>query len=470
MTLTSRSVGVAAAAFIGPLLVTGAASGTPISATPSADPFPISSPGWLSAGAAPLEFAEARNEYPAIRTAADGSQVAVWLERTPGRARIVTSVRAPAGAWSAPQAVSVGSQAESPVFDMNDRGQAVAAWLKPLGRLRAVLNVRTRSASGKWSAVRTLRYGKDLAVTPNVAIAPNGEAAVTWIAKNPATGYFINAQVATAKPGGPWRRADVMPRFQGEYIAHPTVAYDGRSRPVVLWSGGLHSNIPVMSSSRIGSRWAPGRMITRVRGGAAEFVPVRMKDGALRLTLARGTKTDVFTRTRAGAWKKATRNVTPRPAQSAYVTHGPNGNAVTIATVGTGAVANLQARFLRTGSRTWSAPVTLFRGRYIDSKVSFGKDGTASIVWIGATKLDEHSNPTETTAYARSVSPTGKWSEPSQIHIYEHPANGGYVRVGPVVSGHRSWATATLIPYINNRNGRARQVGILAIDNPIGVR
>ncbi len=161
----------------------------------------------------------------------DGTGAAVLASAGPDGVRGAT--RSPRGAWSAPVTLAPVADFQLPVVAVNAKGDAVVAWRERTSApshpqlVRAVL----RPAGGDFGAVETISTSTVPVSPPDVTIAPDGTALVTW-GRSVSTNRTVNA--AVHPPGGPWQALGAVSTSDTGF--NSSAAFDGTSAASILWS------------------------------------------------------------------------------------------------------------------------------------------------------------------------------------------------------------------------------------------
>ena len=154
-------------------------------------------------------------------------------------ARIVISVviglaMAPAAhavSWSAPASLLPKLEGSRFQLAVNARGEQVFVWEQQRTPQLATVGARLRSASGRFGPVQELRRSVR-AITPDVAIAPDGTAIAAW---NRVYRGHLRIFAAVRRPGHGFGRAALIGRTDKAQGAQPQVEFDRRGNAIVLW-------------------------------------------------------------------------------------------------------------------------------------------------------------------------------------------------------------------------------------------
>ena len=224
---------------------------------------------------------------PALAVTPQGDAFVLWVERAEVQVAHADVAR---GAWDAPVALSgPGAQtAGEPVVAADAAGDVVAAW-SWLDRPGGATTVQTayKPAGRAWAGAAL-----DNGAAHDVAIAPDGTAAVTFAG--------ANGQLAAAfrPPGGPWSAAERI--AAGGTDSHIALSRRGDALVLFRQASDLFSALRP-ASVRV---WQPAE---RLSGGEPTSVDIGLGangDGATVWNLRSGESLPVLTATlRAAAWE-----------------------------------------------------------------------------------------------------------------------------------------------------------------------
>jgi hypothetical protein len=120
-------------------------------------------------------------DVPQVAIDADGDAVFAWLRYDGANWRVQARGRANGGSLSPVRNLSApGLDAGWPRVDVDAGGDAVVSWQRIDHGDVTVVQARQRTPGGALSAVQTLSDGEATAELPEVAVAPGGDAVVTW--------------------------------------------------------------------------------------------------------------------------------------------------------------------------------------------------------------------------------------------------------------------------------------------------
>ncbi len=172
---------------------------------------------------------------PAVAAQPNGAGVLAFAALDESEAPLLrTSLRDPAGSWSAPAPLEGARAFSPPAVAVSERGDAVILWAEQAGGVdEEAYRVRAarRSAGGAFGAPHTLATVKH-ALYPQLlaGVSAGGEAIVTWTAVSTASGASLQpigaAATAIAPPGAPFGPPS---RTGGVSVAALAVAPDGRA-------------------------------------------------------------------------------------------------------------------------------------------------------------------------------------------------------------------------------------------------
>ena len=236
-----------------------------------------------------------------------GDAVAVWVQESGPRGRIVASARRAGGPWSRPAAVSPpGLSAVDPRVAIDPAGRIVAVWRQVvrtrvlLGRKQAVYvaRARERRAGGGWGTVATLSDDRQKVGAPELAIDGRGVAIATWHwgtgTRAGSPGHVGQVQIAERRPGRDWSRARPASRAGGCSLDTrlPQVAAGAGGHAVVWWqcdqAGGRSATDAIGRGPTPGAWSARRRLPFAVAGDQVADLAVNPGGTALAVSAAGG--------------------------------------------------------------------------------------------------------------------------------------------------------------------------------------
>jgi hypothetical protein len=138
---------------------------------------------------------------PQIATNRRGDGVIVWTSASKSGLSVMVSVRRPRKAWGAPVSlVSSGSGPVAPQVALDAQGAALVVWAHSMGGPSRVQAAGLPAGGVVWSKPRTLSGAGSDALTPQVALDPDGDGAVAWAHYN---GRSFVVQAAGYDGAGP---------------------------------------------------------------------------------------------------------------------------------------------------------------------------------------------------------------------------------------------------------------------------
>jgi len=280
-----------------------------------------------------------------------------------------------------------GQTAQAPQVGVDQNGNAVFVWARfdgtdAGGQCCHRIEARTRTATGTLSPVQTLSAAGKNASQPQVAVAPNGTAVITWVLDN-GTNDIVQARRRTA--------AGVLTVIQplsaaGQDAEEPQAAMDANGNAIFVWE--------------------------RLDGSAA--------DCCLRIQTRRWPAA-------AGLSATQTLSNAGEIAYSPQVGVDTNGNAVYSWTAFAANKSNIQAR-ARTASGTLSALQTVSSGGSSQPQIAVAPNGNSVISWVKVATVDVIQGRARTAAGGLSaiqtLSAAGQYSEEPQVAI---DANGNAI-------------------------------------------
>jgi hypothetical protein len=137
---------------------------------------------------------------PQIATDAKGDGVIVWTSSSQSGLSVMASVRRPGKPWGKPVALqNAGSGALAPQVALDQHGAALAVWAHAVAGSSRVQAAGLPPVGLKWSTARSLSKGGSDALTPEVALDPDGDGAVAW-ARYSGQSFTIQAAGYDATP------------------------------------------------------------------------------------------------------------------------------------------------------------------------------------------------------------------------------------------------------------------------------
>ena len=189
--------------------------------------------------------------YPASLSAnAGGTALATWLNLDGGYQ--VWGVRYAAGAWGTP--VMLAPQAgqnqvvnnrdidlTSTAVGVDTAGNSYVAWSHDVNNTRSTAHVFVRrcpaaQALGSCEAAVALDNTNEWAGIPSMAVAPNGDVWVAWVAITLPSRDLV-LRVARRPAGGAWTAAVTVGTGLASTDVPPPLAVDGQNRASVAWRG-----------------------------------------------------------------------------------------------------------------------------------------------------------------------------------------------------------------------------------------
>jgi hypothetical protein len=267
---------------------------------------------------------------------ADGDAVFVWQRSAGvigGEIVIESRARSAAGVLSPLQTLTPsGQQASGPDVAVDPAGDAVFAWVSPLGGALRV-QTRTRSAAGTLGVTQTLSPNGQNAIQARVAVDADGDAVFVWT-RSDGTNDRIQARARSA--AGTLSPVQTLSPA-GQNAGFPRVAVDPAGDAVFVWTRSDGTN---------------DRIQARARSAAGTLSPVQ--------TLSQGGQ----------------------DASQPYVGVDTDGDAVVSWERSDGTNARAQAR-ARSGAGTLSPVRTLSASGQsgLDPRVAVDGDGDAVVTW-----------------------------------------------------------------------------------------
>ncbi|HEX7058319.1 MAG TPA: PKD domain-containing protein [Solirubrobacterales bacterium] len=191
--------------------------------------------------AAPIPISDTSHDagLPAVAMDATGEATVVWAESDGVDQLIRAASGAPGGSFTSPVDLSAsGQDAFTPDIAIAPGGDATAVWTRSNGS-NFIIQAATRPPGGVFSAPADLSAPGQDAFDPEVAMNASGAATVVWRRSD---GLSAIAQAATREPGGAFSPpADLS--APGQDAVSPGVAMDSVGDATTVWyrSNGANS-------------------------------------------------------------------------------------------------------------------------------------------------------------------------------------------------------------------------------------
>lgn len=215
---------------------------------------------------------------PDIAIDPQGNATAVWTTGPQNQYGFVQTATHPAGgAWSQPAPLSdETAAAAAPHIVADSEGDLTAIW--DLGGEEGIIQSKTRPAGGAWSSQAVDVSGEDgLSSNPQIAVDGQGNVTAVWQQKDVPGGSGFHYLVQTARlSGGSWSVPLTISREDG-LAMNPELAVDPAGNATVVWewgplATGTASGLQARSGSSGGS-WGPIVYVEASGGGLVEPGP-----------------------------------------------------------------------------------------------------------------------------------------------------------------------------------------------------
>jgi hypothetical protein len=314
------------------------AAGTSLSTSAAALATPLGP--WLPNPPIDLS-ATGRNAYdPQVATGPDGATTIIW-RRDNGSSYIVQAATRAANAttFSTPIDVStIGANALSPQLAIGPDGTTTITWTRPNSSSNYIVQAATRAANATtFSTPIDLSTTGQSAESPQVATGPDGTTTITWTRSN-GSAYIV--QAATRAAGATTFSTPIDLSTIGGNALSPQVATGPDGTTTITWTRYICSNLIVQAA-------------TRAAGATTFSTPINLSG-------------------------------TGGNAENPQVATGPDGTT-TITWTRPNSSSNyiVQAATRAAGATTFSTPIDLSTtGQSAGSpQVATGPDGTTTITW-----------------------------------------------------------------------------------------
>jgi hypothetical protein len=325
-----------------------------------------------------------------------GDAAVIWAGYGSGSGLVVRAAIRPAGgAWSEPVALSdPEDDADEPSIAIDAQGTVTAVWTAGELNDYGVVEAATRPAGGDWGEAVELSDG--LASTPLVAVDPEGEVTAVWTLVD-LNRYDGVIQSKTRSAAGEWSAEAVDVSGEGALASEPTIAVDPQGDATVVWRrqdipgpNGIHTF--VQTAQRVDGAWSAPFSLSNEDGIAGDAdVTVDPQGNATAIWFYWGTSrfVQVRSRTAAGAWGEtvtlSAKSGMLEPQEGNLQVAADAGGNVT-ALWETWAAPNLTIRSARLEvGGAWSAPVTLSAaGSYsLWPQMAVDPQGHVTALWSG---------------------------------------------------------------------------------------
>jgi hypothetical protein len=339
-----------------------------------------SAAGWLAPVTVPLSVSDLGFDK-------DGNAIAVGVGADAGGSSTFRSmVRPLGGQWSAlgPVSGAGDSEVRSPQVAVAPNGNAVAAWTADnQDAAKRVVRVSSRPAGGAWSDPVVLSDGSAFDNDLDIAIDAQGNATVIWAEILLPSGLVVRS--ASRPSGGDW--SEPVELSEASIASKPRLAIDPQGTVTAVWLGTApHSSgsgvVPVVRSK------------SRPAGGAwsADAVAVSSADGT-------------------------------SSAAAPQVAVNAQGNATAV----WGQYSSVNGYVAQTARRaaggSWSAAVDLGAG---DSpQVAVDSQGNATAVWTFPSTRGTALPPDSAVRFSTRAG-AGPWSSPADLAVNSATHNVGY--------------------------------------------
>ncbi len=354
-------------------------------------------PAWLPA----LDLSAAGHfaQSPQVGVDPQGNAIAVWTRFNGTNYIVQGAVRqAGSGVWQAPVDLSVaGQSAVGPQVAVDPQGNAVAVWIRFSGTHEVVQSAVRPAANGVWQAPVDVSVTGADAATPQVGVDPQGNAVAVWARSN-GPNFIVQGAVRPAG-SGVWQIPVDLSAVGGNALS-PQVAVDPQGNAVAVWERLIGTHVLVQGAVRPA---ADGLWQASVDLSAAG------QDGrGARVALdPQGNAVAVWHRSNGanaivqGAVRTAGSGVWQTPvdlsaaggdAQEPGVSLDPQGNAVAVWRRYNGTNDIVQGAVRAAASGAWQAPVDLSAAGLsaFGPQVALDPQGNAVAVWyrnIGANTI-----------------------------------------------------------------------------------
>ena len=206
-------------------------------------------------------YNEPEGREPQVAITRRGEAIAMWTahdERHATNSFIRTATQPLGGSWSSPVGLPGSVEGEQPLVEVTPKGEAVAIWHADYNE-ESGLEAASRSVGGKWSAVKRLSHPGSIP-RPQLAMTSKGEAVAIWRLEG--EGRDLGLQVATRKPGLPWK-VRTFASSEAEGFSYPELATEPDGTAAAAWT---RSNFPAREETVVVATHAPSGEWTQPAG------------------------------------------------------------------------------------------------------------------------------------------------------------------------------------------------------------
>ena len=335
---------------------------------------------------APLELSIAGQNASEPQLAVDGAgdAVAVWRRYDGANYIVQAASRQAGGTWQQPLDLSAaGQNAEAPQVAIDSAGDAIAVWSRSDGT-NTILQASSRVAGGAWQTPIDLSATGWSAASPQIAIAPSGDAVAVW---RRATGAGTLIERASKPPGGYWQPPLPL-SAAGQNASEPQLAVNGAGDALAIWLRSDGTNTIVQSSERpVGGDWRTPRDLSEAGQNSSE-PQIAVDSTGVAIAVWRrysGTHDIVQSATKpAGGTWQAPLDLSEdgQNASEPELTFDSAGNAIAVWSRSNGTNTIIQSAS-RPSSGGWGAAVdlsTIGRSAF-ESQISADAEGNAAAIW-----------------------------------------------------------------------------------------
>lgn len=327
---------------------------------------------------------------PDAAVAADGTTTVVWSARSGGEHRVFARRITADGTRLGTSPLSAsGGDALAPQVALAPDGTATVVWIRWDGSNFRVQTRQIAASGALGEATRTLSGSGQNAISPQVDVAPDGEATVVWKRFD---GFHYLAQVRRVAPDGSSENPTQRLSEPGKDAAEPDVAVAADGTATVVWSRFVDGTESVVQERRVepDGTMEPSAANLSAAGGSAiqpqvEFGP-------------EGNAMVVWNRFDGSNWVIQGQRIAPsgaiegdpfnlsasgRSAAEPQLAVGADGAATVVWDRFDGANFIVQARRLSPAGASIVGPLSLSAGGRdaADPQLAIAPDGDATVLW-----------------------------------------------------------------------------------------
>jgi hypothetical protein len=338
---------------------------------------------------------------PKVVVSPDGDAAAIWLGESADGEVLRAATRPAEGEWSEPVELSdVERIAREPDVAIDVQGNLTAIWREDDGvSEEGIVEAATRPAGGEWSEPVGLSDDSLVAVSPQLAVDPDGNVTAAWVLNTASRDDGI-VQSKTRPADGAWSAEAVDVSGENGLASVPRIAVDAEGDATAVWQqqdiaapSGFRRF--VQTAERVDGTWSEPLSLSREDGlGQNPELTVDPEGNATAiwsLTVPLSTEPRLLqgrSRTPDGSWGEPFSLVSKtsglsEPGELDYQLQAdPQGNVTAAWTAWAGSTFVTRSAHFAAGVG-WSVPVTISvaSGYSIWPRLAVDPQGHATVLW-----------------------------------------------------------------------------------------